>query len=917
MRPRPTSRALAGAALAALLAGGVAPASAAEGEPASSAPSVATSGPLTVVTDDAGATVIWRPGTRLREGDARVQLVVDGVRVDRPLARLGSERYGLRLPGRTDVAPSDVAVVAAGRVLAGAGAKERPRATGAVPSALRQPSRTVTKDPGAKGKHRTVAFTYRSSSVRVGGFPAKTEVLGRVVLPATTAKGERPLVVFLHGRHSTCYSGSEDSIEWPCFGGMKPIPSYRGYEYVQRLLASQGYATVSISANGVNGQDWDAWDGGAAARSELVRHHLDLLRGWNAKGGSGDLKKLKGRLDLQRIVLVGHSRGGEGVNRTAVDLTGDSRYRVRGQVLLAPTDFGFQVSAGVPTSVVLPYCDGDVFDLQGQVYVDQGRYVAPGDKAMRSAVLVMGANHNFFNTEWTPGLSQAPSWDDWMDSGDPTCGTSSSKRLTAKQQRAVGATYVAAGVRAFLRGDKDAHALLDGSPVRARSAGKAVVLSAGFTGSRKEVVTVGSNLRLRTSGGMRAERCVGTWADDVASCAAFAGDVESPHWLVPASSRLTPWQQAVVMRWSKKGASLRLTPSSTRDLSSSRRIDLRVAAGGDVASQSFDVRLTDAKGRTLTLRPSTKVEALPVVAGSWRRVWAQTVRVEIPRKVKGFDLERVRSVTLRATSSKGHLYLLDAFTSGTKQAAVKRSLQRLPRFAIESKTVTVSETPSGLATVNLRVRATGTVSKTARIAVVAQNADGTVRERVVSLAPGTRSVNVPVTLPADGVHAGSLFTSATILPVRNAMTTTYQGVVDGRSATPPPQVTFPTTHVEVTQGQTISWPFQLSGLTSEYVYLSGSFDVPSGGPELTTASLPVSYFAALGSSPPSVPMPLSEAELYLWEELRPLKTTGTVEIPTRALPKLTEPRYVALTIWEDGLFVSAPVTLTAKVNPAP
>ena len=36
----------------------------------------------------------------------------------------------------------------------------------------------------------------------------------------------------------------------------------------------------------------------------------------------------------------------------------------------------------------------------------------------------MGANHNFFNTEWTPGLSQAPSFDDWGGGKNATCGTS-------------------------------------------------------------------------------------------------------------------------------------------------------------------------------------------------------------------------------------------------------------------------------------------------------------------------------------------------------------------------------------------------------------------------------------------------------------------------------------------------------------
>ena len=91
-----------------------------------------------------------------------------------------------------------------------------------------------------------------------------------------------PLVLFLHGRHSTCYGLEPEPFvtgDWPCPEGTLPIPSHLGYRYAAELLASQGYLTVSISANGINGQDGWVADGGAAARSALIRHHLDALGG--------------------------------------------------------------------------------------------------------------------------------------------------------------------------------------------------------------------------------------------------------------------------------------------------------------------------------------------------------------------------------------------------------------------------------------------------------------------------------------------------------------------------------------------------------------------------------------------------------------------------------------------------------------
>jgi hypothetical protein len=74
-------------------------------------------------------------------------------------------------------------------------------------------------------------------------------------------------VVFLHGRHATCFNGQGAAfLEWPCSNGRTPIPSYQGYDYVGALLASQGYFVVSISANGVNAVDNAVFDLGALAR---------------------------------------------------------------------------------------------------------------------------------------------------------------------------------------------------------------------------------------------------------------------------------------------------------------------------------------------------------------------------------------------------------------------------------------------------------------------------------------------------------------------------------------------------------------------------------------------------------------------------------------------------------------------------
>jgi hypothetical protein len=222
-----------------------------------------------------------------------------------------------------------------------------------------------------------------------------------VVVAPTGATGRRPLALFLHGRHATCFKpgGTEDDVtlEWPCSAGTQPIPSHRGYLKDQKLLASQGYVTVSISANGINGQDGDVEDGGAQARSSLVRQHLAQWAGWAAHPSTAPAAVPDAaKADLSRVLLVGHSRGGEGVNRAAMDslypppaaqdgYRGPVRWKIRGTVLIGPTIFGQNPVADVPSTTILPGCDGDVSDLQGEVYVDGTRGVGRGT-ALHSAV---------------------------------------------------------------------------------------------------------------------------------------------------------------------------------------------------------------------------------------------------------------------------------------------------------------------------------------------------------------------------------------------------------------------------------------------------------------------------------------------------------------------------------------------------
>ena len=108
---------------------------------------------------------------------------------------------------------------------------------------------------------------YQLAPVKLPGISRLSEMVGHIVAPVD-ATAASPLVLFLHGRHDSCYTPGEATTPerrtsttakapqvWSCPTGQEPVPSYLGYDYVQRRLAGQGYVTVSISADAVNALD--------------------------------------------------------------------------------------------------------------------------------------------------------------------------------------------------------------------------------------------------------------------------------------------------------------------------------------------------------------------------------------------------------------------------------------------------------------------------------------------------------------------------------------------------------------------------------------------------------------------------------------------------------------------------------------
>ncbi|MGX1543575.1 alpha/beta hydrolase family protein [Streptomyces adustus] len=882
--------------------------------------------------------LVWRSSVPVPMGNARVEFHAAGGLLGVPSADRDGRTFRLDLADARATDLTDLQVRAGGRRLdepTGSGAPTTSDGTtapgtpvapglgpGGTPSAAAQPPAPLpagSVDPGRPGPYRTLTGEYALAPVRLPGFAAPVEMRAVVVAPKG-AVGKRPLALFLHGRHATCYAGADVTGDWPCRAGAKPIPSYRGYLRDQRLLASQGYVTVSVSANGINGQDFAADDGGAQARSSLVRQHLARWAEWAAHpAGAPAVVRRAPRADLSRVLLVGHSRGGEGVNRAAMDslyppptvqdgYRGPVRWHIRGTVLIGPTVFGQNPVADVPSATILPGCDGDVSDLQGEVYVDGTRGVGRGT-ALHSAVYVVGADHNFFNTEWTPGQAVAPAEDDFWDDPehpDPVCSTNARTRLTADQQHRAGATYIATAARLFVAGDDRARQLLDGTGRRAPSADPARVLTHAVGGDRRAGFLPDGPVTV--SG---AKLCSAVDPDPAAACLGMGTKGSSPHF-VPWYVDREKGRRAVALRWSSAGHTVRVRPAKPVSLSGAKALTLRVIVPPGSHGTRLDVSVTDAAGRRATLG-GVGVDGLP---GTERTssYWAREIRVPLTAAARaGLDLRRVQSLGLTPRTRSGRAWLMDAWAWRPGTPAVRPSA--LPR--VDLGTTTVREGDSGVRTYRVPVRVSGHGSGQVRVYVV-DPATGKAKDRLVTVRAGGHDIDVRVRVQGNTRFSYDVSHDVFVKAVRGAVIGTPHGGILVRNDDPMPKLSVTAVAGRVTEGQPLRWRVSLSEAADTDTYATFVVRPVSGGAELSTKDVDPAWLMDTTGASADPERPLSAVDhLYLWVTFPAGRTSADLSLPT-VRDRVAEPEESVRFQWADdsGEPGDGPV-LTGTVLDAP
>jgi hypothetical protein len=261
-------------------------------------------------------------------------------------------------------------------------------------------------DGGAAPAVRAYAIAATDYDLRnqsVPGVSFLTTLYGVVRHPVAALDAPYPLILMLHGNHGICRStptstndfcGTSNDHECP-FAGFLTTPNAEGMAYLAETLAAQGYVAVTISGNAMNCRD-----DYILQRTSLLLEHMRRWNTWSSTGAPPFDTAFAGVVDMSRVGLVGHSRGGEAVAHVpdALDTTPIAGVTLRSVFSIAPTDYHAPSPDGVPYAVLLPACGGDVWTLVGMDIYD--RVLDAADAVPRAQVLMSRANHNFYNTEW-------------------------------------------------------------------------------------------------------------------------------------------------------------------------------------------------------------------------------------------------------------------------------------------------------------------------------------------------------------------------------------------------------------------------------------------------------------------------------------------------------------------------------------
>lgn len=217
----------------------------------------------------------------------------------------------------------------------------------------------------------------------------KLPINGRVWMPE--GEGPFPLVLIVHGNH------------------LMEQFSDGGYAYLGELLASRGMIAISVDENFLN---YSVWSGipnnDMKVRAWMLLKHLQQIKTFNESMDNPFTNKV----DMDKISLIGHSRGGQAVAMAADEdrwfiedksLTNLEDIQIRSVVAIAPTDKQVDDKSArlkdVNYLTLQGARDGDVNSFYGDRQYSRTSFSSDSD-GFKASLYIADANHSQFNTAW-------------------------------------------------------------------------------------------------------------------------------------------------------------------------------------------------------------------------------------------------------------------------------------------------------------------------------------------------------------------------------------------------------------------------------------------------------------------------------------------------------------------------------------
>jgi hypothetical protein len=267
----------------------------------------------------------------------------------------------------------------------------------------------VLNDPSTSpGPYTTTPYSYEPTTTSATD-PLRTNITAYFNSPYSTVtetmekaplrgvghypngSGAFPLMLIVHGNHDPMHA------------------NHTGYDYICKLLAEHGIIAISIDEGFLNFAS-----GEMDARAIVLLRHLQRWREWNNTPGHIFYNKV----NLNKIGLSGHSRGGEAITvanlfNTTLHYSGDPdhnfNFQIKSMYAIAPVDGQIGTSySGTPVVInnadyfiMHGSHDGDVSSFGGQKTYDRAFPNASSAGGFKGLLFVRGANHNYWNEEWS------------------------------------------------------------------------------------------------------------------------------------------------------------------------------------------------------------------------------------------------------------------------------------------------------------------------------------------------------------------------------------------------------------------------------------------------------------------------------------------------------------------------------------